>query len=300
MATSTHREGISPKDFAAAIGVSESSVKRWVDQGLLRAVRTAGGHRRIAPEEAARWIRDHRVQPVHPERIGFVAEATNSIESLRTHVEPFYEHLLAGRANDARALALRLFLAGHTIAALGDLLIAPAMARIGALWQHHEEGVFVEHRATDIVVHVIKELDGASLDQRPRNKGPGAISAALLGDHYGLPPMLMGAVLGEVGFRATNLGPFTPPHVIDFATDKVNARIVCISVSMPPEPASVADVAKLIQRLRTRNVRVAVGGRHVDALGLLASESLFIGTSMSALATFARSVAAAEPSPVRH
>ena len=29
------RQGISPKDFADAIGVSESSVKRWVDQGYV-------------------------------------------------------------------------------------------------------------------------------------------------------------------------------------------------------------------------------------------------------------------------
>lgn len=49
---------LSPKDLALLIGVSESSLKRWVDDGRLRAERTAGGHRRIAMAEAVRFIRE--------------------------------------------------------------------------------------------------------------------------------------------------------------------------------------------------------------------------------------------------
>ncbi|MCC6620560.1 MAG: helix-turn-helix domain-containing protein [Deltaproteobacteria bacterium] len=285
----THREGISPKDFAAAIGVSESSVKRWVDQGLLRAIRTAGGHRRIAPDEAARWIREHRVQPVKPERIGFVAEPPDGADALRAHVETFYEHLHAGRAEDARSMTLRLFLAGHAIAAIADALIAPALGRIGSLWQHGEEGVFLEHRATDIAVHVVKDLDGASIDQRPRKKGPAALSLALEDDHYALPPMLCAATLGEVGFRPTNLGPNTPISVAELAVERLGARLVCVSVSVVPPPRVVSETAALVQRLRGKGVRVAVGGRHVDTLGLLAtSDGPFVGASMTALATWAR------------
>jgi MerR family transcriptional regulator, light-induced transcriptional regulator len=48
---------LSPKALAAAIGVSESSLKRWADEGRLAAERTAGGHRRIAVAEAVRFVR---------------------------------------------------------------------------------------------------------------------------------------------------------------------------------------------------------------------------------------------------
>ena len=46
-----------------ALGVSESSVKRWVDGGDLVAQRTAGGHRRIARGEALRFARTRCVMP---------------------------------------------------------------------------------------------------------------------------------------------------------------------------------------------------------------------------------------------
>ena len=39
---------MSPVRAAALIGVSESTLKRWVDAGHIRAEKTAGGHRRIA------------------------------------------------------------------------------------------------------------------------------------------------------------------------------------------------------------------------------------------------------------
>ena len=48
---------LSPRQFAAAIGVSESSVRRWADGGQIKMTRTAGGHRKIARSEAIRFIR---------------------------------------------------------------------------------------------------------------------------------------------------------------------------------------------------------------------------------------------------
>ena len=66
----------SPKDLATAIGVSESSVKRWVDDGTIDASRTAGGHRRIPLSEAIRFIRQRRTPVVRPDLLGLRDLAT--------------------------------------------------------------------------------------------------------------------------------------------------------------------------------------------------------------------------------
>jgi MerR family transcriptional regulator, light-induced transcriptional regulator len=58
---------LSPKQVARALGVSESSLKRWCDQGLIATVRTAGGHRKMASAEVMRYIREHNLPLVSPE-----------------------------------------------------------------------------------------------------------------------------------------------------------------------------------------------------------------------------------------
>ncbi|MBV9958343.1 MAG: helix-turn-helix domain-containing protein, partial [Acidobacteria bacterium] len=45
---------LTSSEAARLLGVSEASVKRWADSGLLPALKTAGGHRRFRPEDVAR------------------------------------------------------------------------------------------------------------------------------------------------------------------------------------------------------------------------------------------------------
>ncbi len=54
---------LSPHDVASVLGVSESTVKRWVDIGRLVADRTGGGHRRVSWEQVLRFAEEHR-QPL--------------------------------------------------------------------------------------------------------------------------------------------------------------------------------------------------------------------------------------------
>jgi len=61
---------LSPKEFAEAIGVSQSSIKRWTDEGRIEAARTAGGHRRIPIAEAVRFVRETGASVVQPQALG--------------------------------------------------------------------------------------------------------------------------------------------------------------------------------------------------------------------------------------
>ncbi|MBK6463401.1 MAG: helix-turn-helix domain-containing protein [Myxococcales bacterium] len=55
----TFKEELSPREVAKALGVSESAVKRWCDDGLLPFERTPGGHRRVPSHAVLRFAREH-------------------------------------------------------------------------------------------------------------------------------------------------------------------------------------------------------------------------------------------------
>ena len=64
------KQSLSPRELGQAIGVSESSLKRWADEGRIKFARTTGGHRRIVLTEAVRFIRQAGMPVLRPHLLG--------------------------------------------------------------------------------------------------------------------------------------------------------------------------------------------------------------------------------------
>ena len=52
-------------EAARYLGVSEPTLRKWTDEGMISAFRTPGGHRRYREEELIRF-RDEREERPHP------------------------------------------------------------------------------------------------------------------------------------------------------------------------------------------------------------------------------------------
>jgi len=55
------RRKLSTFTLAEMLGVDPGSVANWIDSGKLRAHRTPGGHRRVAPEDLLEFLREHNM-----------------------------------------------------------------------------------------------------------------------------------------------------------------------------------------------------------------------------------------------
>ena len=212
---------LSPKDLADAIGVSESSVKRWVDNGVVPANKTAGGHRRIPINEAVRFIREGRTALVNPEAIGLSdVAALLDLDAPRGDEGPvLYEYLREGKADSARGLLLSMYLSGRSVAQIVDGPLLSAMDLLGELWKREECGIFWEHRATEIAISAISRL--RMLIPPRGDSAPSAVGAAPAGDPYILPTLCAAAVLESQGLNAVNLGPDTPIPSLQLASEAV-------------------------------------------------------------------------------
>jgi molybdopterin-binding protein len=72
------------KDAAALLGVSDDTVRRWVDSGSLTAVKDDAGRKVIAGEVLAEFAREHAAPP--PDPLGIASSARNRFVGLVTRV----------------------------------------------------------------------------------------------------------------------------------------------------------------------------------------------------------------------
>ena len=258
---SARREALSPSQVARAIGVSESSVKRWVDNGEIASHRTAGGHRRIAPAAVVRFLRAHSVTPARPVLLGLprlvASAAVDPTGDLARALE-------AGDENAARDAIIGPFVAGRPLAEIFDRLVAPAFHRIGHDWEQGAIEVWHEHRAVEIATRVLHELR-ATLPE-PAQRAPRAVTASLEDDPYTLPMLMCSLVLREIGWRDEPLGPNQPLATLTAALIETSPRLLCVDVShVEDRDRLCAGWPDLHGAARARRVAVAVGGQALDA-----------------------------------
>jgi excisionase family DNA binding protein len=290
---------LSPRKLGEAVGVSESSLKRWIDEGRIRVSRTAGGHRRIDPAEAIRFIREAGLPLLKPQALGIpsldlVPEAPSGQEA-ETHA--LYDALASDRPSRVRAILQSAYVAGRSPAEICDSLIAGVMERLGDLWHHDAAGIHVEHRATDLCLQGLNLIRGLIPDPEPG--APVAVGGAPPGDPYLLPSLAAALTLASEGWREINLGPDTPLDVLADRAEEAGVLLVWLSVSGEVRRDELArDLERMARRLEDGGIHLMVGGRDVAWLARRIGPRMHVGASMAELAAFAGGILAARAGTV--
>ena len=281
-----HRS-FSPGQLAPIVGVSESTMKRWVDSGLLRAERTPGGHRKITVADLLAFLRSRGRPMPSLEGLAVLVEHVSGPNIEAATPEALAGVLVRGDATVARAMIVRQFKAGRPLDESLDRLVGPAMAEIGTQWARGKIDVYQEHVATLRVWSVLGEL--RALLPVPPESAPLALGGAPEGDPYLLPTMMAELTLAEMGWRTINIGPNTPIDSFVEAIRVHGPQLVWLSVtSLSPRPAFVDGYPRMFEAAEARGVQVAVGGQGLTAElqdRLVASA---FGTRLAHLKTFAR------------
>jgi len=250
---------VSPKQVARAIGVSESSLKRWCDQGLIETVRTAGGHRKMTIAEVLRYVREQDHNLVSPQILGLPPVSEHASTGL-THGGPrLADALLVGDELLARQIVFDLYLAKHTLSVLFDEVIAAAFREIGDRWACHDAEVYQERRACDIAQRILFDL--RRVQRVPERKWL-ATGGTIEGDLYSLPSAMAELVLRDCGFHATSLGTSIPFAWLVKAVQETKPKLFWLSVSHIREELDfVSEFAALSQACVAADTALVVGGR---------------------------------------
>ncbi len=280
---------ISTMQAAEALGVSISTVKRWVDDGILPAHRTAGGHRKLLRAEVLALAR----QGALPNRdlTGLsVASFGDRPRDLQSIAAALLTAVLQGDGIEVSALIRRTYHSGVAIETLADQVIAPVMARVGHDWETDRIDVWQEHRGTQLCAAAIYDLKD-ELEARAERRRPVAIGGAPTGDPYLLATLLAQCSLLDAGWAPVNLGPNTPLESLTNAMRELRPRLVWLSVSYLEDSVEFLCAYREFYHAAERSgVAVAVGGQAlVDPIRSAMPYTTY-GDGLNHLVAFARTL----------
>jgi excisionase family DNA binding protein len=262
---------LTTKEVARLCRVSDATVKRWHDAGLLKSERTNGGHRRFRAEEVARFQRENNLglKICHGDESAQSATTRRKAKKSYSNFAPFengsptslfFHALIAGREEEASNILINEFLHNKPLTEIFDTVITQSLRYIGELWYSGEISVAQEHLATRTTLAAVYKL--RSLVPVLEPNGHIAICCAIEGDYHELSTHLVQISLEGKGWEVLNFGANTPLY--SFADEVLHhsPNLICISVTVIPDlERFTRDFKQLQTKIAKLKIPIVLGGR---------------------------------------
>ncbi len=255
------KELVSPRQVAQAIGASESSLKRWCDQGKIPTVYTAGGHRRIPVNGVLSYLRQAGLEIRNPELLGLPAATTGGGErKLQEEQARLLEALVRGEESVCVEVTLNLYLAKYPMSVICDEVLVKTFEGIGEKWGCGDVAIYQERRSCELCHRVMHEVR-RSFPEHPAN-APIAVGGTVDGDPYTLASSMVELVLRDLGWRASSLGNMLPFSSLTHALCDTRPKLFWLSVSSIRDLDQFLDEFERLSTLAFENqVTLVVGGK---------------------------------------
>ena len=175
----------------------------------------------------------------------------------------FGDTLRVGDGGTAERVMDDALAAGMSPEAIQTLVIAPAMVRIGELWECGAIGVADEHLASSIsqraLIRLFATLSARRVHARSRER---VLLAAVEGQHHVLGLRMVADVLEGAGFDVLYLGEDVPVDSLRDSVSQHRPSVVGLSVGIAADVRCLADSLAGIHETAPET-RVMLGGRAV-------------------------------------
>lgn len=257
-------KSLTTKDVARLCCVSDATVKRWEDAGLLKSERTNGGHRRFRVEEVTRFQREMELGVKQLNNYESVISTSSRKREQKYHSDSALFHsLIAGREEESANILINAYLNNKPLEHIFDQMIAPAMARIGELWVEGEVTVAQEHLATRTILSVLHRL--RSLVPVNDSNDKIAMCCTIEGDMHEVSTYFVQMIFENQGFEVINFGANMPIYSLCEEITGHSAKIICISASIINDLERLSrDFADFNEKLCLSDVKIILGGRAFD------------------------------------
>jgi MerR family transcriptional regulator, light-induced transcriptional regulator len=254
-------KSLTTKEVSRLCHVSDATVKRWEEAGVLRSERTNGGHRRFRAEEVARFQREKSLglKTCHGDESASSA-LTRRRENREHSGSPIFHSLVAGREEEVSNILISSYLNGTSVTEIIDHVLCPAMRLIGELWSVGEMTIAQEHLATRAAAVAIHKL--RSVIPVPTLSGEIVICCAFEGDFHELSILLAQIVFESQGWEVMNFGCNTPLYALIEEVHHHVPDLICISATVLIDSERAArDYSDFRSKISKYKIPVVIGGK---------------------------------------
>jgi MerR family transcriptional regulator, light-induced transcriptional regulator len=251
---------LTTKEVARLCHVSDATVKRWEESGLILSERTNGGHRRFRVDEVCRFqtAQSLGVKVSHGDES--VLSAATRRRDNKSHSDCLLFHsLVAGCEEEAANLVISAYLGGTTLTQIFDNLVAPALRQVGELWYVGELTVAQEHLATRTIMSAMYKLRSV-LPVAKTRKGL-MMCCGIEGDFHELSSYLVKLTFENLGWEVINFGANTPLYSVCDEILHHLPDIICISATtMLDIERTARDYQEFRQKITKLKIPIIIGG----------------------------------------
>jgi MerR family transcriptional regulator, light-induced transcriptional regulator len=288
---------LSTADVARLFNVTETTVKRWADDGTLNCQKTPGGHRKFLMKYVVEFAAKHHFEPLGAltltEGDAHASEIASAVLLRDFNVlrDAFVEKALSPDETDLFRYFSYLYQHHFHLWEIYDLILTPGMREIGERWTRGEIGINHEHRASYEVMDALAKLQAQVLIRE--RTGHSVICACVEEELHEIGLRAMAYLFESEGWWVHYLGARTPADALISAMSELPPTVLCLSVTNPERSLTArAALRRVIEAAHARNVRVVVGGRGAtgELLGPLGCDGVFTSAReiVSYIQTFPR------------
>jgi methanogenic corrinoid protein MtbC1 len=259
------RTVLSTAAVARLFDVTETTVKRWADDGALKCQKTPGGHRKFLIRYVAEFATAHNLEPLGaltlPEGDAHASAIDTAIllRDFTVLTNAFVEKALFPGESDLFRYLSYLYQHHFHLWEICDLVLRPGMCEIGVRWQRGEIGVSHEHRASSEVLSALAKLQ-TQVYIRPAT-GRSAICACLDQESHEIGLRCIANIFECEGWTVRYLGARTPAGALVDAIGELPPTVVCLSVSAAGDRGTLrSDLKRVTAAAHAQAARVVVGG----------------------------------------
>jgi MerR family transcriptional regulator, light-induced transcriptional regulator len=293
---------LSTKEAAAMLDVTESTVKRWADDGLIPCVRTAGGHRKFLLQDV-KGFADEK---------GYRASGSVPPPMTRTQLEDLQTGVFTGNylkiagvlkqealqadRHGLEMLLLYLYRQHIPFPVILDEVVRPGFEEIGNGWRQGSVDISQEHAASQSFHEALVRTTADLHHKHPNNLT--VLCACPEGELHEIGLRGLAYSFEAEGWTVRYLGANTPAETLAAAVTAMRPALVCLSVTtFVHRTAFIRDLRKLSSAVHAAGGRLIVGGFAARQLKAQEAGCDHLAGSIQDAIAFARETFKLKPGP---